>query len=87
MWQLRMQSAPVVATVATEAARRAPVGPCPSCGDRRERRGRGLREVVGLCGAVALQRHGVRYLGRGTNGYPAGEPYQPRSGIPRQTLK
>ena len=55
MGQLRRQLGPVVAKAVTEVAGRVPVGLCPSCGGRRERRGRDLRQVVGLFGAVALQ--------------------------------
>ena len=73
MGQLRLQLGPVVAKAVTEAERRAPVGLCPSCGGRRERRGRDGRQGVGLFGAVWLERNRVRCLGCGTNWYPRDE--------------
>ena len=73
MGQLRRQLGPVVARAVTEVAGRMPVGLCPSCGGQRERRGRDVRQVVGLFGAVALQRNRVGCLDCGANGYPADE--------------
>lgn len=73
MGQLRMQLGPVVGEAVTEVAGRVPVGLCPSCGGRRERRGRDGRQVVGLFGAVWLQRSRVKCLGCGMSGYPADE--------------
>ena len=73
MGQLRMQLGPVVWEAVTEVAGRVPVGLCPSCGGRRERRGRDGRQVVGLFGAVWLQRSRVKCLGCGMSGYPADE--------------